>query len=209
MDLSTFFPSLSKEDLTKLKKISTLEKRKEGEILFREGDPPKKTYFLVEGIVKLYKTSYNHGNDITLNYILPPSFIGEFAILKGISYPLSAEMESDGKIITFKTDKFVNLINSNLNMAKEMLLYLANKVEKNYSYCEDLVEKNSKKKIAKFIKEHEDLFFKLKHNKIASILNITPETLSRTLRELRNHGLIEEKKIIKVNKEKLNEILNE
>ena len=86
---------------------------------------------------------------------------------------------------------------------------VADKVQKNYEYCENLMEKNVKKKIAKFLKEHEDLFFKLNKNKIASILNITPETFSRTLKELKKEGLIIERTVVKINKQKIEEILCE
>lgn len=44
---------------------------------------------------------------------------------------------------------------------------------------------------AKFIYEHEDLFISLKHNKIASILNMTPETLSRILKKFKTRGIIQ------------------
>ncbi|NPA13113.1 MAG: winged helix-turn-helix domain-containing protein, partial [Aquificae bacterium] len=54
-----------------------------------------------------------------------------------------------------------------------------------------------------------DLFFKLNKNKIASILNITPETFSRTLKEMKKEGLIIERTVIKINREKINEILSE
>jgi CRP/FNR family transcriptional regulator len=208
MEYSKFFKSLNDKEISYLKSISEIIERKEGDIIFWEGDTPKNTFFLIEGVVKIYKTS-NNGNDITLNYILPPSFIGEFAVIKKISYPISAEMESNGKLIVFETKNLTKFIDKNKNFMREMIMYLANKIEKNYSYCEDLMEKNAKKKVAKFIKEHEDLFFSLKHTKIASILNITPETLSRTLRELKNDGLIEERKIVKINKSKLESLLND
>ncbi len=208
MEYSKFFKSLNNKEISYLKSISKIIERKEGDIIFWEGDTPKNTFFLIEGVVKIYKTS-NNGNDITLNYILPPSFIGEFAVIKKISYPISAEMESNGKLIVFETKNLTKFLDKNRNFMREMIMYLANKIEKNYSYCEDLMEKNAKKKVAKFIKEHEDLFFSLKHTKIASILNITPETLSRTLRELKNDGLIEERKIVKINKSKLESLLND
>ncbi|WP_457644650.1 Crp/Fnr family transcriptional regulator [Persephonella sp.] len=208
MEYSRFFKSLTDKEISYLKSISRIEEKKEGDIIFWEGDDIKNTFFLIEGVVKIYKTS-NNGNDITLNYILPPSFIGEFAVIKGIKYPLSAEMESNGKLLVFETKGLTKFIEKNKNFMREIIMYLANKIEKNYNYCEDLMEKNAKKKVAKFIKEHEDLFFSLKHTKIASILNITPETLSRTLRELKNEGLIEEKKIVKINKSKLESLLND
>lgn len=46
-------------------------------------------------------------------------------------------------------------------------------------------------KIAKFILENGELFSTLKNTQIASILNITPETLSRTLSRFKASGSIE------------------
>ena len=66
-----------------------------------------------------------------------------------------------------------------------------------------------KKKILKFLRDHEDLFFTLNKNKIASILNVSPETLSRTLKELKEEGLIIERTVIKVNKQKIQEVLED
>ena len=49
---------------------------------------------------------------------------------------------------------------------------------------------NAEAKVAKFIVMHEDLFNSLRHTKIASILNITPETLSRILNKFKSSNLI-------------------
>lgn len=50
---------------------------------------------------------------------------------------------------------------------------------------------SSEAKVAKLLIENFEIFYKLKHNEISSILNITPETLSRILKKFRVQGLIE------------------
>ena len=49
----------------------------------------------------------------------------------------------------------------------------------------------SEQKVAKYIVEHEDEIGNIKQITIASELNITPETLSRMLKKLHKHELIE------------------
>jgi len=44
--------------------------------------------------------------------------------------------------------------------------------------------------VAKFIYENEELFNQLKNTQIASLLNITPETLSRSLAKLKKDEII-------------------
>ncbi len=207
--LTDIFPNLSRKELYHLQKISKQENKKKGDILFFEGDPSDYLFFLKSGVVKIYKTALSNGREITLNYILPKSFIGEFAVIKNVNYPFSAEMETEGEIIKFPSEDVRQLIAKNLSFCQSLLFMVADKVQKNYEYCENLMEKNVKKKIAKFLKEHEDLFFKLNKNKIASILNITPETFSRTLKELKKEGLIIERTVIKINKQKIEEILSD
>jgi len=207
--IEKIFRSATPEDISYLEKISIHEGYKKGAILFFEGSEPEYLYYLKNGVVKVYKTTLNQGKDITLNYILPRSFVGEFAVIKDREYPFSAEMETDGEVIKFRAKEFMALIRRRINLSNEFIEYMADKIQKNYEYCENLMEKNVRKKIAKFLKEHEDLFFKLNKNKIASILNITPETFSRTLKEMKKEGLIIERTVVKINREKLEEILIE
>jgi CRP/FNR family transcriptional regulator len=209
MLIKKIFPSAGAGEIKFLESISHIEEKKKGDVLFFEGDEPEYIHYLINGVVKLFKTTLNNGKEITINYILPKAFVGEFASLKDIKYPFSAEMETDGEVLKFRAHEFINLIRSSQKLSYEMLLYTADKIQKNYEYCENLVEKNVRKKIAKFLKEHEDLFFRLNKNKIASILNITPETFSRTLKEMKREGLIIERTVVKINKEKIEEILVE
>lgn len=64
--------------------------------------------------------------------------------------------------------------------------------------------------MAKFILENAELFKALKNTQVASILNLTPETLSRTLSKFKSSGLIEldENHHIRIlDKEKLEEVI--
>ncbi|WP_457639370.1 Crp/Fnr family transcriptional regulator [Persephonella sp.] len=207
--IEKIFLSALPEEVEYLEKISVQEPKRKGDILFFEGSEPEYLYYLKSGVVKIYKTTLHQGKDITLNYILPKSFVGEFAVIKSTNYPFSAEMESDGEVIKFRAKEFMEYLKRRINLCSEFLEYMADKIQKNYEYCENLMEKNVRKKIAKFLKEHEDLFFKLNKNKIASILNITPETFSRTLKEMKKEGLIIERTVVKINREKIEEILVE
>ena len=65
-------------------------------------------------------------------------------------------------------------------------------------------------KVAKFLLENEELFKTLKNTQIASILNLTPETLSRTLSKFKALAFIEvgdENHIRIVNRDRLQEML--
>ncbi|HJE03013.1 MAG TPA: helix-turn-helix domain-containing protein, partial [Aliarcobacter thereius] len=53
---------------------------------------------------------------------------------------------------------------------------------------------NSMEKIAKFLLENEEHLLNLKQVKIAKLLNITPETLSRQLAKLKKDGVIDNDK---------------
>jgi len=107
--LNKIFKSAKAEELKIFEKISQLEEKKKGDILFLEGDSPDFVYFLINGVVKIYKTTANNGKEVTLNYILPKAFVGEFAVFKRIDFPFSAEMETDGEILKFRSDEFLVL----------------------------------------------------------------------------------------------------
>jgi CRP/FNR family transcriptional regulator len=80
---------------------------------------------------------------------------------------------------------------------------------KKLQYLEQVINNNlildTETKIAKFIYENEDLFSQLKQHHIASLLNITPETLSRKLKKFKELGIIESQgsKLIVKDKEKI------
>ena len=49
-------------------------------------------------------------------------------------------------------------------------------------------------KTARFIKENPEVFSTLKKREVATILNVTPETLSRSLRKFKDAGALEDRR---------------
>ncbi len=197
------FRHLSEDQLRKLQTISFIKDFRRGELLFYEGEEPKYLYILVEGAIRVYKTDFK-GNEITLHYFHPINMIAEVANFEDFPYPATAEFETDGKVVAIDFDRFKNEFLKDPEVSFNVIKSLAYKIK----ILNDIIVQNmmmdAVSRVAKFIDEHEDLFKELKHNKIASLLNITPETFSRILKKFKDQDIIQKKgKDIYINREKL------
>ncbi|WP_456463904.1 Crp/Fnr family transcriptional regulator [Persephonella sp.] len=197
------FRHLNEEQLKKLQSISFVKDFRRGELLFYEGEEPKYLYILIEGAIRVYKTDFK-GNEITLHYFHPINMIAEVANFENFPYPATAEFETDGKVVAIDFNRFKNEFLKDPEVSFNVIKSLAYKIK----ILNDIIVQNmmmdAVSRVAKFIDEHEDLFKELKHNKIASLLNITPETFSRILKKFKDQDIIQKKgKDIYINREKL------
>jgi CRP/FNR family transcriptional regulator len=186
LDTICLFSSLNNEQLELLNKFSTIKSFKEGNILFYEGDSPSHLYFLLDGLVKLYR--YDARNTVTiLDYYYNQSLIGEAASLQQTPYQTTAECDTDSTILMVEYDGFSEHFLRNPDVALQLIMQLVKKVK---SLMNNRVPLTSMQKIAQLIYENSDLFTKLKKYKIAAILNMTPETFSRNLKTLKKERII-------------------
>jgi len=203
------FSKLNDEQLEKLKKISVIKKYKAKEILFYEGDAPIYLYVLLQGTLKVYKTNHK-GQQIFLHQFYPGGLVAELANFENIPYPATAEFMSDSEVLRIDYKALEQDFFKNPEISFEIIKSLIAK----HKILIDVIQKEviltADAKVAKFILENEELFKTLKNTQVASILNLTPETLSRTLSKFKSSGLIEldEKHNIRVlSSEKLEEML--
>jgi len=203
------FSKLSDEQLEKLKKISVIKKYKAKEILFYEGDEPTYLYVLLQGTLKVYKTNHK-GQQIFLHQFYPGGLVAELANFENIPYPATAEFMSESEVLRIDYKALEKDFFKNPEISFEIIKSLIAK----HKILIDVIQKEviltADAKVAKFILENGELFKTLKNTQVASILNLTPETLSRTLSKFKSSGLIEldEKHHIRVlNPQKLEEVL--
>ena len=140
-------------------------------------------------LVKLYKTSPK-GLHVQMCSFTAPDIIALLATYEHIPFPATCEFTTDGTIGLLplkKLDKFLDNVGFTLSLITIMSGRM--KVLSEIFHKETIF--SSEAKISNLIYSDPDVFERLKNNEIASLLNITPETLSRTLTKFKKENIIE------------------
>jgi CRP/FNR family transcriptional regulator len=202
------FSNLCEEGIEKLKEISSIKKYNVKEILFYEGEEPTHLHILLSGTLRLYKTNYK-GTQIFLHDFKPINLVAELANFESIPYPATAEFTTRGEVMKIDYKELEEHFFKNPKVSTNIIKSLAAKLKIMSEVVTNEIVLTSEAKIAKFIYEKEELFNELKNTQIASILNITPETLSRTLSKLKKQEIIsvDDRHVVTIlNKEELIEL---
>lgn len=175
--------------------------RKE-QVIFREDDPCPGVYIVGSGMVRVFKRGAG-GKEHVLHMVEPGYTFAEVAAIGGFNLPASAEAVSKTTCVLLPIGPFRKLLDDNPILCRGMMLGLTTWVRHLITLMEDLVLRDSAGRIARFlleIKPAADDAVKLPGLKryIASHLNLTSETFSRTFRRLMDAGLIAEAKNNKV-----------
>lgn len=184
------FSSLSDDDLNTIADISTLHKYKNNSNLFIEGNISSDIIILIDGIVSVFKTNYK-GDDVVLSYFNKYSLIAEAATLRKTPLPSSAKFQSDGEVIKIDINKFEKIMLRYPSISLEIIQSLLHKIDLLQQNIHFNLASNSIDKIIEFYKQNPKLSRDLKQYEIASILGMTPETLSRNIKKLIKQGRFE------------------
>ena len=188
------FSSLKDEELQELANISSLQNYTKDESLFFQGDISQNIMILVDGIVSIYKHA-NKGNEIVISYFNKYSLLAEAATLRKTPLPSSAKFHSDGQILKINIDEFEKVFMENAKISYAIIQSLLQKVELLQQNIHFNIATNSKDKVIEFYKNNTKLSLDLKQYEIASILGITPETLSRNIKTLIKEEVLEKTSI--------------
>jgi CRP/FNR family transcriptional regulator len=183
------FSKLSDAHIAEIKENSVVRSFTKESIVFYEGDRGEYLYIVIEGTVKLYKTSPK-GTQIQINRFEAPAVVGEYACFERMPFPATCEFVTDGKMAMVPYE----LVYKNLG-DEEFSLEIIKSLTSKIMVLSALIHKetifSSEAKVAKMLLENSEIFSKLKYNEVASILNLTPETLSRIFKKLKKEKIIE------------------
>ncbi|GGG44706.1 Crp/Fnr family transcriptional regulator [Epilithonimonas arachidiradicis] len=172
-------PGITVEDVEILSPYTKLRTFESGEIYIRPGDNNRKVYFIKSGIVRVYHLSDN-GTEKTILFHNKKSFFGNY---DGIIYnqPSRYFYQSIGETELFElTYDAIHLgsqqsITIN-NLRADMFLMMIGILLKN---IEDFVLLNPEERYQKHLEENAAVLQKVPSKYIASLLGITPVSLSR------------------------------
>ncbi len=182
------FSKLEEKQLVELQSRLHIHNYTKDSIVFYEGDESKYLHLLLDGAVRLYKTSPK-GTQIHMHNFTAPDSIALFATFQRIPFPATCEFLTEGTIGLLPLDKIHSCLENT-----EFALALITALSCRMKLLSDVLHKetiySAEAKIADLIYNNPAVFERLKNNEIASILNITPETLSRTLSKFKKEAII-------------------
>ena len=194
---SQLFGGLPEDHLEEIKKISIDRHYDKGEIIFFDGDKGNGFYLVVEGTVNVYKVS-PEGKEQIFHIVKEGETVGAVPVFSGKSFPANARAISKGRLLFFPREKFINLIANNPSLTMNILALLSMRLREFTIQIENLSLKEIPGRLAAYLlylsEEQENKnVIKLNISKLqlANILGTGPESLSRTLGEMKTRKLIE------------------
>lgn len=200
------FKMLQEHELTFISQATKILYKNKNDTIFLEGEDSEYLHLLLNGTAKVYRVD-GKGNELLLHNFKAQSLIAELANLEHMCFPASCKMLTDGYIAKIKFENFQELMQDNPLLSVKVISSLTKKMK----FLDNVIQQNlllgSQAKIANFIYENEDIFIAQKQHQVASMLFITPETLSRNLKKFKEYGILEnnKNKFTVTNREKLKE----
>lgn len=201
------FEELNNVENNRLYEISQLKNYSKGNIIFYEGDKPNKLKLLLDGIIKVYKVD-SKGNEVVMHFFQAQTLIAETAHMQKINYPATAICETDSKLLEIDYRLFEKEFLRNPDISFKIIESLSKKVKTLQNVIATNLAMDTFSRVCKFIYENETHIHELSHRKIAAILNITPETLSRNISSLKKEHIVsvDKRKLIVLDKKRLFEL---
>jgi CRP/FNR family transcriptional regulator len=186
---------LDEGELKRVRSIVSIRKVKRKETLFFQGDPATGLYILLEGKVRIFKSS-PEGKEYTLHMIYPGQMFAEAAVFSGKSFPANCCAMEDSTVAFFPKERFLKLLHDSPKISLKMIGGLSAFVREFNQKVEELSLKEIPARLAYYLlTEHDRLgsaSFELDISKseLASRLGTVSETLSRALKKLRESRII-------------------
>jgi CRP/FNR family transcriptional regulator len=182
------FSQLNEKQLEELQSQIHIHQYNKESIVFYEGEQSEYLHILLDGAVRLYKTSPK-GTQIHMHHFTAPEVIALFAAFEQIPFPATCEFLDEGSVGLLPLSKIYECM-ENVDFSTSLISALSKRMR----LLADLLHKEtiytSEAKIADILLNNASVFERLKNNEIASILNMTPETLSRILSRLKKENII-------------------
>jgi len=195
------FSGLSDADLAELATITVRRKFSKGESLFSEGEVANGFYLLVSGSIKLCRISQD-GREKVLHFVKPRETFAEAAFFGDGKYPAEARAMEHGEALYLPRQGFMELMSRNPSFTLNLVVSLSLMLRKFARQIEELSFADVTSRLASFLVRRVDekstsyggityIDLGIKKGELASRLGTASETISRTLRKLKDEGIIE------------------
>jgi CRP/FNR family transcriptional regulator len=190
------FCGLTPGSMEKVTKIARIVRFRRGQTIFREGDPCPGIYVVGSGAVRVFKTAPS-GKKHVLHFARAGMTFAEVAAIGQFSCPAHADVTEDSVCALIPRVEFRRIVNEDHGFCIELMAGMSKWVHHLVGLLEDLVLRDATARVARNLIKSDstggqgEFTLPMRKKDLASHLNLTSETLSRTLHRLVDCGLIE------------------
>ena len=206
-----YFAGLSTAELDSIKGHIFERSAESGDLILLEGEPADAMYFVVSGVVKMFKTS-SEGKEQILSFIRPGESFNDVPLFDGGLNLGSVQAVVPVVLYGIRSSELETILRNHPQVSLNVIRVLSQQIRQMVSLVEDLSFKNVISRVAKILLEYsgdgKEPKPKLTQQDMAAIAGTAREMIGRSLRSLEDEGLIklDRHRIVITDKEALREM---
>jgi hemerythrin-like metal-binding protein len=191
------FREVEQEDLAQLAAACRERRLSKGEILFHKGDKARGLFLVIGGQIKLAISSVQ-GNEKVLGILGPQQTFGEAEVVMDCRYPFFAQALEDTILLVVPQNELLEILDRDKSLARGLLDCLGLRLHDLVHNVESYTLRTGTERVIGYLLQHAylqaqgrmEVALPARKQVIASLLHLTPETLSRIFHDLADEGLI-------------------
>ncbi len=190
-----FFFAVKAPQLERLKAMAVVRKYPQGTMIFRQGQECPGVFVVGSGLVRVFKTAPN-GKEHVLHLVTAGGTFAEVAAIGGFACPAFAEALEETVCAVLPAEDFQRALAQDHALCLQLMGSMAGWVKHLVGLMEDIALRDAVGRVASYLmtqagQQKGNIVLPSLKKHLASHLNLTSETLSRTLRRLADMEVIE------------------
>lgn len=197
--LRRLFPSLNLEEIAKIEEHASVIRLRKGQNLFISGDSPRSIYAVANGCLKIVRES-TEGESVITRIVRGGQIVGIREVFGEFKYLRTSVALKDSEVFSIDAQATLNLIQRSPSVSMQFMKIFCTELARMEKRIESDLYKPAKSRVANVIFELFNIFADdgqttfeppLNRRDIAELADVTPETVSRAIAELKLSGILE------------------
>lgn len=172
---------------------------KKKQIIYYEGDPVQGIHLLLTGQVKAVKLSED-GRELITGLFGPDDYFGIHSLISGDVYNETIEALEDCSLCVISKEIIHQMINKHADIGEKLIKVLANNLKEKEEQLLQLAYHSVRKRMSEVLLRlanqqtpapNKDVVLKVSREDLAAMAGMATETVSRTLSDFKEEGIIE------------------
>lgn len=188
-----YFSELKPDELQTIGGLIFEKNADRGEMVLLEGEPAEVMYFLVSGVVKVFKTSVE-GKEQILNILRPGDSFNDVSVFDDGVNLASVQTMTPVQLYGLRKNDIKAILKAHHEIALRIIRVLAGRVRQLATLVEDLSFRHVTSRVAKILLEYsaDDAVpgTRLTQQEMANMAGTAREVVARSIKALEDEGLI-------------------